>query len=102
MDYARLKKMGYDPLCAIAGYDSYKKWIQYSLPEERALYDQIAIIPREDEEPILYDDNAFLLEIGNHYRFFSSRRVKKLLTQRKDISNFVDPDILYLIKESKL
>lgn len=49
LDFSVLREINLDPLCAIAGYDSYKKWVDHSTPQERSLYDAIAVIPRGDE-----------------------------------------------------
>ena len=74
LDYQALKNMGLWPLCAIAGYDAYKNWIQHSKPEERGLYEAIAVVPRGMDEPILLDDHAFLLPIDKCYRHISSSK----------------------------
>ena len=76
MDAIALKAMIQGPLCAIAGYDAYKKWITYSVPQERSHYDAIAVIPRGDEAPILFDRMAFLLPIDSKYKNVSSTKVK--------------------------
>jgi nicotinic acid mononucleotide adenylyltransferase len=77
LNYPALRKRIEGPLCAIAGYDAYKAWLDFSKPEERALYDAIAVIPRGDEPPILFDDNAFLLPIDAAYKNVSSTKVRE-------------------------
>jgi cytidyltransferase-like protein len=79
LDYSTLRKRIGAPLCVIAGYDSYKKWVEHSTPEERAAYDAIAVVPRGDDLPILYDQNAFLLPIDPIYRDVSSTKARALL-----------------------
>ena len=76
MDFTNLKMTTQKPLCAIAGYDTYKKWITYSTPYDRLCYDAIAVIPRGDEVPILFDKTAFLLPIDSKYKNVSSTKVK--------------------------
>lgn len=79
MDFTALKAMTQEPLCAIAGYDAYKKWVSHSKSQERLCYDAIAVIPRGDEEPILLDEIAFLLPIDLKYKDVSSTRVRASL-----------------------
>ncbi|MBS0655670.1 MAG: adenylyltransferase/cytidyltransferase family protein [Verrucomicrobia bacterium] len=76
VDYAFLRSRIQGPICSIAGYDAYRSWIQHSSPEERKRYDAIAVIPRGDETPLLYDENAFLLPIKEEYRHVSSTKVR--------------------------
>lgn len=71
-----LRKMTQGPLCAIAGYDAYKKWIAYSTSQDRSNYDAIAVIPRGDEHPVLFDKTAFLLPIDSKYKDVSSTKVR--------------------------
>lgn len=79
IDFASLRNKTSEPLCAIAGYDSYKKWVAYSRPEDRQQYDAIAVIPRGDEEPALFDEKAFLLPISSTYKDVSSTKVREAL-----------------------
>lgn len=72
LDFTALRKMADGPLCAIAGYDSYKKWVKYSSPDERALYGAIAVVPRGDDPPLLFDAAAFLLPIDPIHKHVSS------------------------------
>ncbi len=84
IDYAAIREITQDPICAIAGYDAYQTWMGHSTAEERALYDAIAVIPRGDDLPLLYDSNAFLLPIQEEYRYVSSTQVKKLQSKNLD------------------
>lgn len=70
-DYFFLKTLSSLPLCAIAGYDSYKIW------GAETSFDAIALVPRGDETPVLFDRKAFLLEIDPSYRHISSAQLKK-------------------------
>jgi nicotinic acid mononucleotide adenylyltransferase len=74
VDFKVLKEITEGPLCAIAGYDSYKRWVLHSKPHDRSCYEAIAVVPRGDEEPILYDKMAFLLPIDVKYKHISSSR----------------------------
>jgi nicotinic acid mononucleotide adenylyltransferase len=76
LNFAALKNIIKGPICGIAGYDAYKKWIRYSNSHERACYDAIAVVPRGDDPPILFDKNAFLMPIDPKYKDVSSTRVK--------------------------
>ncbi len=76
LDYEALRERIKDPLCAIAGYDAYQSWAQYSTPEERAMYHAIAVVPRGDDLPVLTDHNAFVLPIDYVYRYVSSTKAK--------------------------
>ncbi len=67
------------PLCAIAGYDAYKKWVDYTSVEKRNLYSATAVIPRADDLPILYDENAFILLIDPKLKYESSSKVRNEL-----------------------
>lgn len=102
LNYFKLKAERGGALCAIAGYDSYKKWVISSEKEKRSLYDYIAVVPRGKEEPVLKDGNAFILPISPHYHDISSTLVKNSLREGKDISSLVDKDVLDLIKEIEL
>lgn len=64
-------------LCAIAGYDAYKNWVDRSTEEERNLFKAIAVVPRGDDTPILYDKHAFLLNIDKAYKDISSTKLRK-------------------------
>lgn len=77
IDFTALRKITSEPLCAIAGYDAYKKWIDYSTPQERSLYDAIAVIPRGDEIPVLFDEMAFILPINSIFQHVSSTKVRE-------------------------
>ncbi len=77
INYRAIRLMVSEPLCAVAGYDSYKAWIASSAPEERALYDAIAVVPRGDDDPLLYDANAFLLPISEEYKYVSSSKIRE-------------------------
>jgi cytidyltransferase-like protein len=72
MDYKALVKITKKPICAIAGYDAYRSWKALSNPEDRALYQKIIVIPRGDENPILFDQNAEILSIEDCYKYVSS------------------------------
>lgn len=80
LDFFALKEITKDPLCAIAGYDAYKKWVDYSTAQERSLYDAIAVIPRGEELPILFDEIAFILPIHSMYKHVSSTKVRASLS----------------------
>lgn len=79
LDFLALREITSEPICGIAGYDAYMTWIQYSTPEERALYDAIAVIPRGDDDPILFDKAAFILPINSMYKYVSSTAVRESL-----------------------
>jgi nicotinic acid mononucleotide adenylyltransferase len=77
IDFSALKEMTQGPLCAISGYDAYKKWVDTSSAQERSLYDAIAVIPRGDDSPILFDEMAFILPISPIYRHVSSTKIRE-------------------------
>jgi hypothetical protein len=79
LDFLALREMTSEPICGIAGYDAYMTWIQYSSTQDRALYDAIAVIPRGDEDPILFDKTAFILPISPIYKYISSTAVRESL-----------------------
>lgn len=81
LDFLALKEITQHPLCAIAGYDAYKKWVEYSLPSERSAYEAIAVIPRGNDSPILYDEIAFILPINSIYKHVSSTKVRASLLE---------------------
>lgn len=74
--FAEISLMDSGPLCAIAGYDAYKKWVEQSSLDNRSCYDAICVIPRGNEEPILFDKNAFILKIDAKFKDISSSGVK--------------------------
>lgn len=76
LDYFALKQIATGRLCAVSGYDAYQTWMAYSTPSDRALYDAIAVIPRGDDTPILYDPAAFVLPIDSKYRHVSSTNTR--------------------------
>ncbi len=78
MDYEALKSLFQAPLCAIAGYDAYVTWLNYSTALERKLYEAIAVVPRGNEDPKLFDSNAFLLNIKEKYSHISSTKIRGL------------------------
>ena len=77
LDYACLKKRVGESLCAIAGYDAYRAWVDHTTSEERLGYDSIAVVPRGDDPPKLFDQNAFLLPIASEYKYVSSSKERK-------------------------
>lgn len=77
LDFGALKHRINEPLCAVTGYDAYYKWVTQAEPENRAHYAAIAVIPRGDEIPLLFDSNAFLLPIAPEYKYVSSSRLKE-------------------------
>jgi cytidyltransferase-like protein len=79
IDFTYLNSLIKDPLCAIAGYDAYARWKQYSSKDERNQYDAIAVVPRGDDDPILFDQNAFIMPISAECRYVSSTQVRKQL-----------------------
>jgi hypothetical protein len=79
LDFATCKQRLQEPLCVVAGYDAYKKWVVHLSSEKRALYDAIAVIPRGDDPAILFDEKAFIVPIPSHYRHLSSSTAKKSL-----------------------
>ena len=87
LNFQTLKKWLQTPLCAIAGYDAYKKWTDLSSLQERSLYDAIAVIPRGDEPSILFDKTAFILAIDPIYKYVSSTKVKKIFLTHPPISS---------------
>jgi cytidyltransferase-like protein len=76
IDFPALKTMTKGPLCAISGYDAYKRWMNFSDTAARLLYDRIAVVPRGDDLPVLIDENAFVLPIDSKYRHVSSTKEK--------------------------
>ncbi len=76
MDYPALAQITNKPLCAIAGYDAYRLWNNFSNVQERALYHKIIVIPRGDETPHLFDAHAELLWIDPLYKHISSASCK--------------------------
>ena len=76
INYLFLRQLTSDPLYAIAGYDAYHRWRESCAQYEGNNYDAIVVVPRGDEEPILLDENAFLLPIDPVYKYVSSSRVK--------------------------
>lgn len=76
INFIALKEISQEPLCAIAGYDAYKKWVSHSSSHDRSCYDAIAVIPRGEDVPILFDEIAFLLPIDSKYKDVSSTKVK--------------------------
>jgi len=82
IDYIVLSKMTTDGLLAIAGYDSYSQWVNYSDEQERAAYQTIAVVPRGDDEPKLYDRNAFIMPIDPKYKYVSSTQLRGYATLR--------------------
>ncbi|MBA3238398.1 MAG: adenylyltransferase/cytidyltransferase family protein [Parachlamydiaceae bacterium] len=79
IDFLALREMISEPICGIAGYDAYMTWIQYSNAQDRALYDAIAVIPRGDEDPTLFDEKAFILPISPIFKHVSSSAVREFL-----------------------
>jgi len=84
LDYDSIKKKVNGPLCAIAGYDAYQAWVAHSTHEERLKYDSIAVVPRGDELPKLFDHNAFLLPIAAEYKYVSSSKKRRFSTASKE------------------
>lgn len=82
IDFLTLKAMVQEPLCAIAGYDAYKTWSASSASQDRSRYEAIAVVPRGDEEPILFDQSAFLLPIDPRYKDVSSTKVRDSLCRK--------------------
>lgn len=76
VNYSYLRQLTKDPLYAIAGYDAYIRWQKYSSDDERNGYSSIIVVPRGDEEPILYDQNAVLMRIDSIYKHVSSSALK--------------------------
>lgn len=72
------------PFCAIAGYDAYKKWIAHSRAKERSSFEAIAVIPRGDDIPILFDERAFLLPIDSKFKDVSSTKVRAGLYLKRE------------------
>lgn len=87
INYSFLRKFSTQPLCAISGYDSYKKWVACSNKQGRYLYQKIAVVPRGDEEPLLFDAHAFLLEIDPTYRHVSSSKERERCFKEEIIAN---------------
>jgi cytidyltransferase-like protein len=78
LDYPALKqKYPETSFYAIAGYDAYKKWLEYSKSHDRSMYEAIIVVPRGEETPELCDDNALLMPIDDIYRHVSSTQIKK-------------------------
>jgi cytidyltransferase-like protein len=72
MNFTKLSTLTNLPLCAISGYDAYLKWAQYSSDIERSHYASIAVVPRGDIPPILFDEQAFLMPIDPTFKHTSS------------------------------
>ncbi|MCB1114200.1 MAG: adenylyltransferase/cytidyltransferase family protein [Chlamydiia bacterium] len=64
-------------IIAIAGYDAYQRWRAGAKKEALQNFDKIAVVPRGNEPPDLFDENALLLKIPEAYRYVSSAKVKK-------------------------
>jgi len=77
INYTFLRHYFRNPIYAIAGYDAYVRWRKYSSEEERNEYDAIVVVPRGDDVPVLFDENAFLMPINPSYRYVSSTQVRK-------------------------
>jgi hypothetical protein len=77
LDYSTLLKTEKPPFCAIAGHDAYLSWEKVSSKKERALWKAIAVVPRGSSEPVLQDENAFLLQIEKEHKHTSSSGLKK-------------------------
>jgi|GEM_PF-2872825 len=77
LNFAALEKITSRPLCAIAGYDAYVRWVGYSSAQERSHYKAIAVVPRGDGKPELMDANAFLLPIDPSLKHTSSSQSKR-------------------------
>ena len=76
MNFADLEKITSKPLCAIAGYDAYVKWAERCSEKERGNYEAIAVVPRGDTHPNLFDETAFLLPIDSSLKHVSSSDYK--------------------------
>src|ERR1700722_11170238 len=101
LNFLALKEITQKSLCAIAGYDAYKKWVEYSTPHERSLYDAIAVIPRGDDSPILFDEIAFILPINSVYKHVSSTKIRASLSRKIVDSTYNDsakPAFRYIYK----
>jgi hypothetical protein len=83
MNYQALSQRTSLPLCAIAGYDAYKKWAQYSHAEERGHYRAIAVVPRGDEPAILFDEQAFIMPIDHSLSHVSSSEKRRNTDAKK-------------------
>ena len=77
INFTELEKITSQPLCAIAGYDAYLKWTECSSSKERANYQAIAVVPRGDAHPNLFDESAFLLPIDSSLKHVSSSDYKR-------------------------
>jgi nicotinic acid mononucleotide adenylyltransferase len=77
LDFLALREITSDPICGIAGYDAYITWIQYSSAQDRALYEAIAVVPRGDDDPTLFDKTAFILPISPEYKYVSSTAIRE-------------------------
>lgn len=73
---AALHQLTTEPICAIAGYDAYILWHNYSSERERDEYDAIAVVPRGDTKPTLLDKKAFLMPIDPSYKYTSSTKIR--------------------------
>lgn len=91
LDYGALEKTASYPLCAIAGYDAYSRWMAYSSPNARSQYKAIAVIPRGGLPPDLFDPHAFLLNIDSIYKDVSSTQLKALSSSDKISNNVFIP-----------
>ena len=72
LNHQTLKQMTSHPLCAVAGYDAYHRWMTLSSTEDRAQYGAIAVIPRREQIPTLFDPHAFVLHIDPIYKNVAS------------------------------
>lgn len=71
--FIALKKMTQAPLCAIAGMMLIRNGLQHSMPHERSCYEAIAVIPRGDDEPILFDKIAFFYPSTQNIKMFINK-----------------------------
>jgi cytidyltransferase-like protein len=79
--YSTIKKRMKKKICVIAGYDSYSNWSKKK--DSPIKYDSIAVVPRGKEKPILFHENAFLMEISSKYRNISSTKLRALDVYRR-------------------
>lgn len=102
-DYQTLKKAASGKLYAIAGQDSYDKWI-LSPGLDFANYDGIVVVPRGRKSKINIPSDLtsklFILEIAPRYRYFSSTKIRSKLLRKRCVG--LDPAVCRYIQQYRL
>jgi len=77
VNFQTIAEVTKEPLCTVSGYDSYKKWTLHAPLKDRSCYEAIAVVPRGDDDPVLFDKNAFILPIDAKYKDVSSTKIRE-------------------------